>query len=388
MADYEDKIKAAFDAEFERTRPRPGLRGRVIATAVGTPRTRRRGFGAWLTPPRLALAGAAAAVLVVAGVGFRVATQSPPVATKPTAPPSVLAWGKLPAPQLQAPQGLGGGGGDTAIPPYYGPATMTWSGPLPKVPASAPVYRFKLPTVADADAFAARLGAKLVSAGSPPEARTYRLPGFQLFVALNDAAAGEPTWGMNTTAGSGTNRPYTEDAARQAADAELAKRGLTPTWKASVQVTRFQAFPNQPVYYIVEYQRVIPLPDGNEALEVDSMGDPAGIQVMVDTQGHVVRMAGILRLSEESAAYPLRAPSTAVSAAVSASPATSTGIDSGPPPTVALNKVTLVYTTVSANGVGYMEPAYLFTGIFERGGHKYEKRVLVPALATRAIGPQ
>ena len=78
--------------------------------------------------------------------------------------------------------------------------------------------------MADADAFAARLGAKLVSAGSPPEPRTYRLPGFQLFVALNDAAAGEPTWGMNTTAGSGTNRPYTEDAARQAADAELAKR--------------------------------------------------------------------------------------------------------------------------------------------------------------------
>jgi len=34
MADFEEKVKAAFDAEFERTRPRPGLRGRVIANAV------------------------------------------------------------------------------------------------------------------------------------------------------------------------------------------------------------------------------------------------------------------------------------------------------------------------------------------------------------------
>ena len=54
MADFEEKVKAAFDAEFDRTRPRPGLRGRVIANAVATPRVRRRGFGALLTPPRLA----------------------------------------------------------------------------------------------------------------------------------------------------------------------------------------------------------------------------------------------------------------------------------------------------------------------------------------------
>ena len=43
MADFEEKVKAAFDAEFDRTRPRPGLRGRVIANAVATPRDRRQG---------------------------------------------------------------------------------------------------------------------------------------------------------------------------------------------------------------------------------------------------------------------------------------------------------------------------------------------------------
>ena len=386
MAEFEDKVKAAFDAEFERTRPRPGLRGRVIANEVATPRIQRRGIGAWLTPPRLAVAGAAAAVLVVAGVGLRVATQGPPVAVKPTptASPSVLAFGKLPAPGLHIAQGFGGGGTAPTLAPYFGPATMTWSGQLPKVPSSAPVYRFALPTTADADAFAARLGAKLVSPGSGKEARTYQLPGFRLEVQLDDPVAGEPTYILNTTTALGPNQPTTEDAARQAADAELARRGLAPSWKASVQVTRLQGFPGGPVIFSVQYQRVIPLPGGAEAPEVDGMGDPAGIKVDVDSQGHVVRIAGILRLAEESATYPLQPPAAVANAAVAATPAVSG--DPGPPPTVALTKVTLVYTTVSSGGVGYLVPAYLFTGTFESSGYSYEKRVLVPALAPRAIG--
>src|SRR5260370_22694662 len=104
MADFEDKVKAAFDAEFERTRPRPGLRGRVIANDVATPRVRQRG---WLTARNLALVGAAAVVLVAAGIGLRNATQGPPVATKPT--PAQLAFGKLPPPALHPFLGKGGG---------------------------------------------------------------------------------------------------------------------------------------------------------------------------------------------------------------------------------------------------------------------------------------
>ena len=95
MADFEDKVKAAFDEEFERTRPRPGLRGRVIANAVATPRTHRRGVGAWLTPPRLAAVGAAAALLVVAGVGLRIATQGPPPIARTTPTPSAVAQHRI-----------------------------------------------------------------------------------------------------------------------------------------------------------------------------------------------------------------------------------------------------------------------------------------------------
>lgn len=387
MADFEDKVKAAFDAEFERNRPRTGLRGRVIANAVATPRVQRRGFGALLTPPRLAAVGAAAAILVVAGVGIRVATQGPPVAVKPTATasPSQLAFGKLPPPGLHPPQGLGAGGASGVI-PYFGPATMTWSGQLPKVPPSAPVYRFTLPTVADADAFAARLGATLQPSSPKDPDRIYRGPNsYQLRVSFDDPVAGEPTYRIIRQSGPSPNRPYTEAAAHAAADAELTRLGLVPSWSSTVHVSRLNPSSDQPLIFLVQYQREFPLAAGVIALEVDGNGDPAGIQVVVDSAGQILEISGVLRQAEEPATYPLQPPSAIVNAAVAATPALSA--NPGPVPAVTLNKVTLVYTTVRANGVGYLVPAYLFTGTFEEGGTQLEKRVLVPALAPRAIGP-
>ena len=56
--------------------------------------------------------------------------------------------------------------------------------------------------------------------------------------------------------------------------------------------------------------------------------------------------------------------------------------------TVALTKVTLVYITVSPNGMGYLEPAYLFTGRYTVEGSTFEKRVIVPALAPGAVTPK
>src|ERR1700682_4167315 len=239
MPEFDEKVKAAFDAEFERTRPRPGLRGRVIANAVAPPRVRQR---AWITPRNFAVVGAAAAVLVVAGVGLRVATQgAPPVAkTSPTPSAAVLAFGKLPPPVLHPPQGLGAGGGSApTVVPYFGPAKMTWSGQLPKVPASAPVYRFTVPTAAEADAFAAHLGATLQSPGSAKDPdRSYRGPyGYQLRISLVDPVAGEPTYRVIRQSGPSPNRPFTEAAAHSAADAELTKLGVMASWRSTVQVS-------------------------------------------------------------------------------------------------------------------------------------------------------
>ena len=383
MADFEDKVKAAFDAEFERSRPRPGLRGRVIANAVATPRT-RRGYGALLTPRRLATVAAAAALLVVAGIGVRVATLAPPIArTNPTPSAAQLAFGKLPPPGLHPPQGLGAGGGNApAVLPYFGPATMTWSGQFPKVPSSAPVYRFTLPTTADDDAFAARLGAKLQPALMPGEPRTYRRPdGFVLSIGP-DPVAQEPTYRLVSETGPSPNQPYAEDAARAAADTELARLGLTPTWRSAAIVLRLNQSTDQPLIFVVQYQRLIPIGGGEVAGEVNGNGDPSGAQVLVDSGGHVLEVSGILRLAEQSAAYPLRGLASVVNAAVTATPVTN---DSGPIPAVTLTHVTLLYTTVESGGAGYLEPAYLFTGKFSRDGYPYEKRVLIPAVASSAL---
>jgi hypothetical protein len=54
-------------------------------------------------------------------------------------------------------------------------------------------------------------------------------------------------------------------------------------------------------------------------------------------------------------------------------------------PAVNLTLATLVYTTVESDGIGYMEPAYLFTGTFSRSQDTLEKRVLIPAVAPSAL---
>ena len=383
MADFEDKVKAAFEAEFERTRPRPGLRGRVIANAVATPRT-QRGLRTWLTPPRLATIAAAAVLVLVVGVGVRLATQAPPIAkTSPAPSAAQLAFGKLPPAGLHPPQGLGAGGGNTpTVLPYFGPATMTWSGQLPKVPSTATVYRFTLPTTADEDAFAARLGAKLQPALLPGDPRTYRAPNGYVLSIGADPVAQEPTYRLIRETGPSPNQPYTEDAAHAAADAELARLGLTPTWRAAVKVSRLNQSTDMPLIFFVQYQRLIPLGGSAVAGEVNGNGDPSGAQVVVDSAGQVLEVSGILRLAEQSAAYPLRAPASVVNAAVTATPVTN---ESGPVPAVTLTQVTLVYTTVESGGVGYLEPAYLFAGKFNLHGYPNEKRVLVPAVVPGAL---
>ena len=386
MGEFEEKVRDAFDAELKTAQARPGLRQRVIANAVGTPRRRAFGFGAWMTPPRLALVGAAAAVLVVAGVGIRVATsqRTPAVAQHSPTPAAVLAFGKLPAPQFHPPTGLGSGGGGPTVVPYFGPATMTWSGQLPHVPSSAPVYRFSLPTPADEDAFAARLGARLQGSGGLPGSRTYSGPdGFIMFIG-QDPVANEPVFIMNVQASPSGGQPVNEAGARAAADAELAHLGLTPSWSFSVQVSTFTPVGQSAPIYTFTYQRVIKLPGGLTAGEVDGNGDPSGIQVMVDANGNVLRLAGPLRLAEQSAKYPIRSGSSVTRDAISAPPVFP---DLGPAPTVTLTKATLVYTVTRSGNTGYIEPAYLFTGTFSDHGATSEKRVLVPALPPGAVSP-
>src|SRR5919201_3238145 len=208
MGEFEEKVRAAFDAEVKRVPARPGLRQRVIANAVATPRGRQWGFSAWLTPPRLALVGAAAAFLIVGGVGIRGAMRTAGIATSP----AVLAFGKVPTPSLHPPVGLGAGGATPSVIPYFGPAAMTWSGQLPAVPSAAPVYRFALPQDKDADAFAARLGASLQAPSSDSTVRTYRRPDGYTPTIRPDSVASEPTFVLDCDPAPSSGPPLGEAA--------------------------------------------------------------------------------------------------------------------------------------------------------------------------------
>jgi len=364
MGDFEDKLRGAFDAELDRVPARPGLRQRVISNAVATPRNSRRSRGAWLTPPRLVPVALAAALLVVAGIGIRTAIQtSQPIAQKPTSSPSVLAFGTLPPASLQLPIGFGGGGASQpTVVPYFGPATMTWSGHLPTVPPQAPVYRFTLPTIADEDAFAARIGATLLPPRSSKAPRAYSGPADYTTTIGADPSALEPVFNISRQPGAPAGQPV--------------------TWNFAVSPVELNPSPTIAVY-IVRYQRLIQVTPTTTAGEVDGQGDPAGIQVSVYSNGRVFQVSGVLRLAEESATYPLRAPSTAIPVALAATPLE--GKSQPPSQAVSMTQAILVYTVVLSGAVGYIEPAYLFTGQFPLYGFTYEKRILVPALAPGAL---
>jgi hypothetical protein len=54
-----------------------------------------------------------------------------------------------------------------------------------------------------------------------------------------------------------------------------------------------------------------------------------------------------------------------------------------PTPSVVLNHVQIVYSGVVSGRYAYLEPAYLFTGLFGPAGAQWQKIVLVPAIVSR-----
>jgi hypothetical protein len=70
----------------------------------------------------------------------------------------------------------------------------------------------------------------------------------------------------------------------------------------------------------------------------------------------------------------------AARSAVASKPASADSIE--PTPTVSLTNVELVYALVYAGDHSFYEPAYLFSGTFTHNGATYEKRVMVPAIAS------
>jgi hypothetical protein len=381
---------------FATTRPRAGfedelwLRMQAQRPASNKIRDVFTGFWEGIRAVPMVPAAATAAVLVVAiGVGFLAYTgalQGPrggstAAGTSQFSGGSSLAlrdgsFGRVPTPEFNP--AIKGSATQPAAPayfdhgampmPYYGPATLTWAGQLNITITSAPVFRYREPSVSTADAFAASLGAglddrssglgtysardyKLIVRGtiqSPPRSPVYLIVPTPLMPPVSAAGAG----------------PI------DVATVFLAEHSLAPQWPYTAVVQETNELTR--VLFIRQFDA--PGYPGPAKL-IDSNGELYGLEV--DLKGNAVQgVVGLLPVNLDTANYPIIAGDKAIQAALTPKqPAPST-----PGPAVQLTKAELVYVLAPAGPQSFYEPAYLFSGTFQMGGATYEMRVMVPAV--------
>jgi hypothetical protein len=150
----------------------------------------------------------------------------------------------------------------------------------------------------------------------------------------------------------------------------LAEHSLTPQWPSTMEV---QTSGDQSR---VRFVRQFDAPGYGPAPLVDSAGTHDGLEV--DLNGNkVVRVAGLLPLSLDSAAYTIISADEAIRVAVTSSPQPAAGAGA---PAVQLTQADLVYILAPAGDHSFYEPAFLFSGTFQLNGTTMTKQVLVPAV--------
>jgi hypothetical protein len=389
-----EALQRRLDDAFETTRPRRGFED-----DLWTRMQARRPFGARLRDGFAALLGtirevpavpaATVAVVLVLAVGLGVLTlggglhfgnQSTTSASlaNPAAGsadraaglfgplPPVAFYAGTPAPAYVNGQPVTQGSAPT-VNLYLGPANLVWTGQLPASIGLAPVYRFQNPGSADADKFAASLGAASAKSTNPAAADLgyYQGQAFTLVVSAGSSAPPREPRFLLTPTGTGASSGDPQSIAT----AFLAAHSLAPTWPNTISVV------NEAGRIRVELLREFPLGDGSTAYLISFLGEREGIDVVIEN-GQVVNADGPVPLSLDTATYRTisapRAAQLALADSGSGSPALT------PKPTVNLDQVELVYALAVSGGSGYYEPAYLFSGTFQYNGQTYTKRVLVP----------
>jgi hypothetical protein len=281
--------------------------------------------------------------------------------------PTIAGVEQLPAPKLAqvAPSPI-----QTTVPTsaapgslYFGPATLSWAGNLDVTATNLPVFRYQEPTRADADGFAASLGA--APAGQPPPGALGTYSGANLVLVVTGTTAQpatEPTFKLTDASAS----PGTDPVA--VATAYLVARNLLPSWpyKTAVEKTAGSVH--------VGFLRSFDLPQGQASL-VNGAGDPYGIEVDLTARRSGAVEAGPLPLNLVPTSYPIISTDQAVRSAVASSAPAGAGI-----PVVRLTKAELVYTLVTAGDHSFYEPAFLFSGTFTDHGVTHLKRLLIPAV--------
>lgn len=287
-------------------------------------------------------------------------------------------FGRLPSPALHPPPTA-----DTSLPKatnpgaaaqpayvvYLGPANLVWAGQFTFQLNSAPVYRYSEPSAADADQFAASLGASRQAGTGAGVLGSYSGDGLILGVVGSSQALDREPYFYLTPDQSRLPAPGPTPTAT--ADAFLAAHGLTPTWTYVVAVEQVGEVTR------VSYLRQFAVPGAGQAYLVDGLGERYGLEVDL-RGGQPLQAIGPMPLFLASAAYPTISSGEAVRMALASAPAAPASIE--PIPTVQLTGVELVYALAIAGDHSFYEPAFLFSGTFTQNGVAYVKRVLVPAV--------
>jgi hypothetical protein len=403
MSDNEDlelqALQRQLDDAFETTRPRAGYEDELWSRMQARRPFRRRlaeffgGLAGTMREVPSVPAAAVAVVLISAigiglialsgihlgGGGASTTAGSAPLKSEAGGSQyNATSFGRLPTPTLSQPVPAtsnptqpSNNTADQSSQPvlYLGPATLVWAGPRPSVLiTSAPVYRFREPTEADAGQFATALGASNSNhrAGTLGE---FSGAGFVLgVVGSTRQPLSEPRFYITPTLSqSPTPGPTPTDTAA----AFLSAHSLVPSW--NYVVVTDQVADTTRVLYLRQFD----VPTYGSAYVINTYGVRYGLEVDV-RRGQPLQAFGPLPLSLDVASYPVVSTEQAISLALASKPSAPASMQ--PEPTVQLTTFELVYALVNAGDHSFYEPAYLLSGTFTNNGTTYVKRVLVPAV--------
>jgi hypothetical protein len=251
---------------------------------------------------------------------------------------------------------------------------LVWAGNLQVSVNALPVYRYAEPARAEADAFAAQIGATPSADVAQGGIGVYAGRNFTLVVL--SSVAQPPREPYLNVSDLKTAAPTSGDSIT-IATAYLAAHHLLPAWPYQTDV---QTQGGATVR--VDFLRAFDVPGLGRASLVDSAGNPYGTEVdfVPGTPGDFERVP--LPVTLEPATYPIISANQAITAMGAASAPSGGSI-----PVVRITQAQLVYTLVWGGDHSYYEPAYLFSGTFTNNGVPSVKRVLIPAVLPSLLAP-
>ena len=331
--------------------------------------------------PGVPSAAVAVALIVLLGAGIvtlgglgrgggATSTAARPATNDTGAGPGAPGFGAVPRPAYE-PGLLVPAGGTYAA--FAGPATLVWAGDLKVTVSALPVYRYAEPTAAQANSFAASVGALPSADVAQGGIGVYAGRDFTLVVLASVAQPPREPY-VNVSDLKSTVAPTSDSVAM--ATEYLAAHHLLPTWPYQTDVQ------TSGTTVRVSFLRSFDVPGLGQANLVDSAGNRYGTEVdfAPGTTGAFEKAP--MPLTLEPATYPIISADQAIrSLGASSAPS------GGSVPVVRITKAELVYILVWGGDHSYYEPAYLFSGMFSNHGVPTVKHVLISAVVPSLLTP-